>query len=345
MANIKIVDTESKKAPPALSENEFSFTPKAKQGVTVDELSANAMGGTELMKHGLYDRLDADVRDNVQVICSRVREVDEDRPSVLWLHDMYGDPEAQHLADEESRKRFTKLVFVSHFQKASYEMAFGIKPSEGVVLPNAIEPFEPCEKSTDEVRLIYHTTPHRGLDILVPVFEELSKHYPQVVLDVYSSFEIYGWKDRDIDYEPMFERCRQHPKINYHGYKPNEEVREALKKAHIFAFPSIWPETSCIAAIEAMSAGVAIVHPQYAALPETIPSFGISYSYHEDATMHANIFIGQLATAIDQIHTPEMKNRLQFQKAYADSFYSWKNRTLQWNGLLQGVINNYNDQA
>ena len=331
MSNIKIVDDTVKE------EAEFAFN--AGPGVEVDELSHNAMGGTELMKYGLHERLDPEVRDGVQIICSRVREVDPDRPSVLWLHDMFNDPEAQHLEDPESRARFSKLVYVSHFQKNTYELAYGIKPSEGIVLPNAIEPIEPCEKATDEIRLIYHTTPHRGLDILIPVFEELSKHYPTAVLDVYSSFEIYGWKDRDVDYEPIFERCRNHPKINYHGYRPNEEIREALRKAHIFAFPSVWPETSSIAAIEAMSAGVAIVHSQYAALPETIPSFGMSYTYHEDVTTHANIFIGVLASAMDQIHSPEMKNRLQFQKAYADSFYSWKNRTMQWNSVLRGILN------
>ena len=329
---LKIVDSPKPEA--ELEDNEFTFG----GGVEVDELSQNAMGGTEMMKYGLYDRLPEDIRDKVQIICSRVREVDEDRPTVLWLHDMFNDPESLPLRAEEQRKRFDKIVYVSNFQKTTYEMAYGIAPSEGTVLNNAIVPIEPCEKSDDEVRLIYHTTPHRGLDILVPVFEELSKHYPNLVLDVFSSFEIYGWGARDADYEHLFEKCREHPKINYHGYQPNEVVREALKKAHIFAFPSIWPETSCIAAMEAMSAGCAIVHPNFAALNETIANFGISYAFHEDVNTHANIFVGVLAAAIDQIHKPEMKNRLQFQKAYADSFYNWETRIGQWDGLLRGIV-------
>jgi len=70
-------------------------------GVTVDELSKDAMGGTEMMKYGLYDRLPADIRDEVQIICSRVRDVDTHRPSILWLHDLFNDPEAVHLREEE----------------------------------------------------------------------------------------------------------------------------------------------------------------------------------------------------------------------------------------------------
>ena len=90
---LKIVDD-------APSDDEFSFD----SGVTVDELSKNAMGGTEMMKYGLYERLDPTLRDDVQIICSRVREVDQDRPTVLWLHDMFNDPEANHLKDPEARE-------------------------------------------------------------------------------------------------------------------------------------------------------------------------------------------------------------------------------------------------
>lgn len=318
---------------PATNDDEFSF-----DGVTTDELSKNAMGGTEMMKYGLYERLAPDIRDEVQIICSRVREVDTHRPSILWLHDMFNDPEANHLKDPESRERFAKLVYVSNYQKTTFDMAYGILPHESTILRNCIDPIEWKEKSKDEVRLIYHTTPHRGLDLLVPVFEALAEHYPNIVLDVYSSFEIYGWKQRDADHQELFERCKAHPRINYHGYQPNHVVREALQNAHIFAFPSIWPETSCIAAIEAMSAGCCIVHPDYAALPETTSNFGITYAMHEDPNTHANVFVNVLAAAIDKIHTEDMRNRMIMQKQYADAFYNWETRTLQWDSLIRGIL-------
>lgn len=327
---LKIIDDT-----PKIEGDEFSF-----DGVTTDELSQNAMGGTEMMKYGLYDRLDPEIRDKVQIICSRVRDVDESRPTILWLHDMFNDPESNHLADKEKREQFKKLVFVSNYQKTQYEMAYGLKPSEGIVLKNCIDPIEHHDKPdpNEQVNLIYHTTPHRGLDLLVPVFIELCNHFDNITLDVYSSFEIYGWGQRDADYKHLFDACINHPKINYHGYQPNEVIREALKKAHIFAFPSIWPETSCIAAMEAMSAGVAIVCPDYAALPETTAGFGITYSMHENPEVHANMFIQVLAQTIQQIATPELQNRLGFQKSYADVFYSWQSRMPMWESLINSMI-------
>lgn len=310
-------------------------------GVTVDELSKDAMGGTELMKYGLYDRLSPDIKDKAQIICSRVREVDEDRPSILWLHDLFNDPEAVHLKDPESRKRFDKLVFVSNWQWNQYNLAMGIPHSEAIVLRNAIVPIESHEKPNDgKIRLIYHTTPHRGLEILVPVVEHLCKFFPEIHLDVYSSFKAYGWPQRDEPYEALFDKIREHPQMTYHGYQSNDKIREALKRADIFAYPSIWQETSCIAAIEAMSAACAVVCPNYAALPETTGNFAFSYQYHEDIQEHANIFANVLGRVIDLYKSAEDKTRarLQFQKMWTDNFYSWENRIGEWEGLIRGIV-------
>jgi hypothetical protein len=63
---------------------------------------------------------------------------------------------------------------------------------------------------------------------------------------------------------------------------------------------------------------------------------------HEDPNIHANMFIGVLAAAIDKIHSPEMENRLHFQKAYADSFYSWDSRIPLWEGLIRNVLRQWN---
>ena len=65
-----------------------------------------AMGGTEMMKYGLVDRLDKNLLDQFNIICSRVRDLDEDKHNILWLHDTWDDPERQHLKDPKSRERF-----------------------------------------------------------------------------------------------------------------------------------------------------------------------------------------------------------------------------------------------
>lgn len=313
-----------------------------------NEVDRNAMGGTELMKNALYERIPSEVLDNFQIIPSRVRELDDDKMKILWLHDLPNDPESEHLKDG-GWKKFDKLVFVSYWQQQQYANYLGVPYEAGVVLKNAIEPFKPEEiaktnPEEDGLRLIYHTTPHRGLELLVPIFDQLQKKYENIHLDVFSSFNAYGWPERDEPFEELFKKIEDHDHMTYHGFQPNEVVREALAKAHIFAYPSVWPETSCIAMMEAMSAGCLCVHSSLAALPETTANWTYMYSYQETPQRHANAFGASLDQAIELMfqepHRVNIGNRLAMQKNYADAFYSWDIRKQEWSGLLQGMLNN-----
>ena len=289
------------------------------------------------MVAGLKQRVPAELLNKFNFICSRVREVDTSKRNILWLHDTWDDPESQHLKSPDSLKRFEKLVFVSNYQQSTYNIGLGVPYSKGVVLQNAIVPIEKHEKPKDKINIIYHTTPHRGLEILIPVCEFLASKGIDFHLDVYSSFGIYGWPARDEPYLPLFEKIKNHPNMTYHGWQPNSVIREALKKAHIYAYPSIWPETSGISVIEAMSAGCNIICPNLAALPETCANFAVMYNWTEDNNKHANMFAGILDMVINQYWVDFNQNRLQYQKMYADTFYNWDMRAKQWIDFLESL--------
>lgn len=295
-------------------------------------------GGTEMMAERISNSLSADLASQFNIIHSRVRpdSLSKDRKNILVLHDTWDDPESEHLESAASRGRFAKLVFVSNYQQSTYNIGLGVPYSDGVVLQNAIPPIEESliDKSGDTIRLIYATTPHRGLELLVPVFERISESVDNIHLDVFSSFSIYGWAERDKPYQDLFERIRQHPKMTYHGYQPNEVVRAAMAKSHIYAYPSIWPETSCIAVMEAMSAKCQIVTSNLAALPETCANFACMYGFTENHTVHANLFANALYRAILEYDSARLADRLNFQKIYTDNFYGWNLRKAQWEAFL-----------
>ena len=306
-----------------------------------DGTYADAKGGTEMVAERITNLLKKQgLSDKFNIIHSRVREIDPNKKNILVCHDTWNDPESEHLKDPKSRARFDKIVFVSNQQFQSYHYNLGVPYSESHVMRNAIDPIElDGSKPTDKIHLIYHTTPHRGLELLVPCFERLAEHFEgKVHLDVYSSFNAYGWAERDIPYKDLFKRVDLHPNMTYHGYQPNDVVREALKKAHIFAYPNIWPETSCIAAIEAMSAQCEIVCPNHAALADTTAGLASMYQYNESPQEHANIFISELAASINNHRHENQQNKMAFAKNYVDNFYNWEYRESEWISLFNKLL-------
>lgn len=306
-----------------------------------DELSANAFGGTELMKRNLESQLDPELLKHFHITASRYRGGDPSKINLYWLHDLPGDPESDHLANG-GWNNFERLIFVSNWQWQNYQAYYGIPWHKAIVLQNAIDPIQNVQKSRDKIKLIYNTTPHRGLELIVPVFDALCKRFDNIELDVFSSFKAYGWEQRDEPYKQLFKMCEDHPKINYHGFQPNDVVRKALAEAHIQAYPSIWAETSCIALMEAMSAGCMCVHPNYAALPETAANWTWMYQWQQDKRDHANVAYGYLANAIENYWSEGIQTRVAGQKSYADVFYGWELRKHQWNALLTSILREKN---
>jgi UDP-glucose:(glucosyl)LPS alpha-1,2-glucosyltransferase len=313
-----------------------------------NEISKNSQGGTESVKRELAKRLPTGLADNFQIICSRVRELENDKIRVYWLHDLPEDPETNHLKDENSRNKFHKLVFCGHWQYNRYKDYLGIPPSKNhAVIDTPIDPFPSDvmdQKDPETINLIYTSTPQRGLELLVPVFEELAKKHKDIHLHVFSSFKIYGWDEADKRFEPLYDKIRNHPQMTYHGFKPNEVVREYVAKADIFAYPSVWLECNSRSLIEAMSAGALCVHPNIGGLTDTSGNLTYMYQVDNDINLHAAIFMQTLDSAINLIRTSDdIKGYLRFVKAYADTRFNWDKISSQWIDVLTKLNEEYNE--
>jgi glycosyltransferase involved in cell wall biosynthesis len=298
-----------------------------------------ALGGTELMMQWLESRIEPDLLSKFQIIPTRVRKLDDTKKKILWIHDLSGDPECTHLQYEKSRERFDKIVFCSHWQMQQFIAHYNLPLDNKItVLENAVEPFPIHDKPKDVIRLVYFTTPHRGLQLLYPVFENLATLHDNIELDVFSSFKIYGRPESDEPFKEVFDKLKAHPKINYHGTVSNAEIREHLKKSHILAYPSIWPETSCIQLIEAMCAGLLCVHPNFAALPDTAGGMTAMYDFNQDPNIHANRFRNVLHDVITNFNAAPLQDMIKFGTTYANVRYNWNRRALEWKALLKTML-------
>ena len=305
-------------------------------------MGSKALGGTELMMNRI-NQIDPTLLDQFQIIHSRVRDLDMDKKRILVLHDLPLDPECEHLRDG-GWKKFDLLVFVSHWQQEKFRDYLDVPYSAGIVLPNAIEPIAEHTKPKDKVRLMYYSTPHRGLDILFAAFKTLAREFPEIELNVFSSFELYGWPENDKPFRELFDQLRQHPQINYHKSVSNDRIREEIERSHIFAYPSTWQETSCLCLIEAMSGGLQCVHSSLAALPETSMGLTQMYGFVEDRQQHADRFYHNLKYSIMTVKRDFdvdgalLGGKIKNDKLNADFRYNWKNRAQQWDGLLRSVV-------
>jgi len=309
------------------------------KGEVVDtDLSSNARGGTEMMRERLLQHVPADLLQNFAIHFSRPREIYSDVKNIFFAHDLATDPE-NAILQGDGWKQFEKFVFVSYWQRDQYIMMHGIPYSKCAVIENAIEmEYSVTQKSTDVVRFIYHTTPHRGLELLYPIFDALSKEFSNIHLEVFSSFEIYGWKERDKAYLDLFSKLSNHPNITYYGTQSNDTVLAALKNSHIFLYPCIWQETSCIAMIEAIRAGCLVIHPTLAALPETASTATIMYDYHEDPSVHANIAYRAARTVLNiQKNDPAFINNFTNNVAAELPRNSIQGFKSKWINLLEQV--------
>lgn len=315
-------------------------------GFEENEISANANGGTEIAKRKLAGLIKPELLEQTQIVCSRVRDLEPDKIRIFWCHDLPHDPESKMFADESFRDKFHHFVFISNWQYEQYRTVLGFPYSQKcTVLESGFEPIEVdwTKKKSNTIRFCYTSTPQRGLNLLIPTFDLFSQKYDNVHLDVFSSFKIYGWDDADKQFEPLYDQIRNHPKMTYHGFTPNDKLKDYLKTAHIHAYPSTWIETSCRAMLEAMSAGLLCVHPNYGALAETSGSLNFMYQGDSDPNIHANIFYQELNSAY-QRYTEDndtVIKYLRFVKSYTDNRYHIEKVHGQWESLLDSLVKKY----
>jgi len=301
------------------------------------------MGGTELMRDALWSRLDPELKDSVNWHISRKlpeSEIDPDKPNIYWVHDTAEDPMCDFLQYGHEVKKFEKIIFVSNWQLQRFHYYRGIPYEKSIVIQNAIEPI-PAHIKPDpnkKVNIIYFSTPHRGLDILLPSFERIVNERDDCELHICSSFKLYDRESSDAQFAGMYDYARNMKNTFYHGTVSNQEIRDMLQDMHIFAYPSTYQETSCLCMIEAMSAGLMCVVPNYGALPETAANFAKMYSWNPDKQKHASFFGGNLNHAIDSVKLTDTDDELiEFQQTYFNTFYNWDSRVQVWENLLLGI--------
>ena len=293
----------------------------------------DSFGGSESQLRLLLKYLPDESFKDINLILNNTNYdlLEKDKINVLWMHHFVNQKEAKNLGSKDFVNKLDWIVYNSKWNLEQHIKYFHIPQKKSVVIRNAIEKISFVEKPSDKINLIYHTTPWRGLKILLKVFKNLNLE--NVELDVCSSTLIYGKKFDSLlgkTYEELFNECKNTKNVNYFGFLKNEEIIEKLKKMHIFAHPSIWPETSCIAAIESMAAGCEVVTTNLGALNETCSPFGTIINFEKRPEDLEVKYSEALIKSIKSFWSEEKQKKLKLQRETINSTYSWDVRSDEW---------------
>lgn len=265
-------------------------------------------------------------------------------PMVLWAHHATSQPAVAKLRDKEEQTAWSLIALISDWQKQEYIKSFNIDPDHIAVLRNAISPaFEKRQRTLPlfyhggtPPTLIYTSTPFRGLDVLLLAFPAIRRQVADCRLIVFSGMDIYGVAKEKDDYRVLYELCHALDGVEHKGVVGQADLAEEIFRADILAYPNTFPETSCIAVMEAMAAGCLILTSKLAALPETTAGFG----FHLPVTSHPALHAGGFSRMVIEICHDAFSNRDKFdrlieaQMNYARTEYSWSTRAREWERIL-----------
>jgi len=273
-------------------------------------------------------------------------------PLILWTQHAHDQPAAQPLRDVAVQDLWNRIVCISDWQRQWYSQWLGVLPARIDVLRNAISPAFgklPADHAallaakSPLVRLAYTSTPFRGLDVLIHCFPEIHRRHPHCRLEIYSSMQVYQQAAVDDPYRSLYAQCQTTPGVHYRGSLSQQLLAGELAGVSILAYPNTFAETSCIAVMEALAAGLLVVTSDLGALSETcqgyarlIPPIGPGRS----AADFAGDFIEATCAAIRELEgdAASLAQR-QFQQAKSiAATCNWDSRAAEWEAVARNWL-------
>jgi len=293
----------------------------------------------------LYKHVPKELLDQVQ-ICTSVPgkvPIDPNKVNILWQKNSWDQINLQEFfGNKERHKEYDWYVFNSHWNYEKFRYFFDIPTERSTVIKNGINNFPKRKiyKKGEPIKILHHNTPWRGLNVVLRAMQEIKN--PNITLDVYSSTQVYGdafKQQNDDQFKPLYEQARQLPNVNYIGYKPNEYILEHMNEYDLYVYPSVFEETFCVSAMEALAAGVHVITNNFGALYETCAEWPVYINYSKNYETMARATAAAIEIAANYLHEDFIQDHLEEQQKFYKRFYNWHKKGMEWESFLKGAIN------
>lgn len=198
---------------------------------------------------------------------------------VLWVHDISCGPELNQVRE----LRYDRILCLTEWHKKFFTSCYPqLNPAKVIVTRNGIDPARfkrPDGLKRNPHRVVYSSSPDRGLLALLNAWTVVRKEVPTAELAVFYGFG--NWKFMAQQMGPdgkahlrliqhIEHLCRTLPGVTFRDRVSQDELAREFMASGVWAYPTWFQETSCITAMEAQAAGLAIVATDRAALKETV---------------------------------------------------------------------------
>lgn len=186
-------------------------------------------------------------------------------PTYLWCHDLV-------TATVEAQHNFDKIMCLTDFHK-NYVMAKqGVPAQKIIVTRNGLNPdkFKFERKPKNPNKLVWMSSPDRGLERSILVCDELRKTHSEIELHIYYGFDNMYKYGLGVQADQLKAMIKLRPWVKYHGFTEQNKMYEQVSDAVVWLHPCNFIETFCITAIEMLSLGIFPVTRRLGALANTL---------------------------------------------------------------------------
>jgi glycosyltransferase involved in cell wall biosynthesis len=255
------------------------------------------------------------------------------RKVYLWLHDVVdgGEFTPERLAN------ITKVIVLSEYHRSLFPMipeekilmsANGIDTEEFAVWDDNVE--------RDPHKVFYGSSHVRGLAYLYDMWPDIKKAVPDATLDVYYGRGTYdainaGNPERLKWMDDIQQRAKELDGVTDHGKVSQTDIVRHAFESGVWAYPTFFPEISCITAMKCQASGTVPVVSDFAALKETV-------QYGE------KIDLGTLPDADYEHYKQRLIWWLQHpdaQDAVRRDMMAWARRNFSWAGVAESWSNDF----
>lgn len=217
----------------------------------------------------------------------------------LWVHDILPHMSNNAPVFQTHLIKFKGFIVLSNWQKKYVMDHIGVPENMMILSRNAIYSerfldYKPENKIP--YRFIYISDAYRGLDHLIDMIPKIKQRYPETTLVIYTRIE-------HIE-EKVMEKIKEMDYVSLNSRVSQDIVKSELLKSDIWLYPTTFPETYCISALEAMAAGCLVAGVKYAGLADTIGNRGIMVNHPIEETKDE--LLEKLFYVLDR---PEIKER------------------------------------